>query len=86
LSTKSKEQVERYGATVANYKKTFNDPIGQKVLWDLMQAHHFLRNTFTGDVNEALIREGERNVILRIMAILKYDPKKIQQMIEENNR
>lgn len=61
-------------ATVSDYKKMFQDsPHGQAVLEDLKAAHHFYSSTIASPVDPYFMafREGERNVILRIMTILE---------------
>ncbi len=47
------------------FKETYPD-----ILKDLKNAHWFMRSTFNKDPCETAFREGERNVILRIMTII----------------
>ena len=71
-------------ARVKDYKITFGSVHGQRVLNDLIQTCHVLGPCFVkGDVHEAILREGERNSVLRILAILKVDPMKLQEKIKE---
>ena len=44
---------------------------GRRVLEDLKMAHHFKSSTFSVDPYQTALREGERNVILRILTILE---------------
>ena len=83
--TGTKKVAQRSIAKVHAYRKTFSGPDGQRVLLDLMAAHGMLHSTFPsdGDVNKMLIKEGERNVVLRILALLKEDPKKLEERIAE---
>ncbi len=67
---------------VASYQALFNSPDGKKVLYDLMQVHHVIGSTFSKDTNEMMLKEGERNAILRILNILKIDPQKFLEEIE----
>lgn len=59
------------------YQQVFLSEPGKEVLEDLKKAHHFLSSTAVRFGYEPLdplamaIAEGERNVILRIMAILE---------------
>jgi hypothetical protein len=60
------------------YIRIFKDnPDGALVLKDLMAAHYILRSTF--DIEPVLHaeREGERNVVLRILTILDSRPEDI---------
>ena len=70
--------------TLLDYQKTFESEHGKKVLWDLMKAHHILSPTFAGgtDVHSVFLREGERNVVLRILTKLKKDPRDFLDFIE----
>jgi hypothetical protein len=69
-----------------SYRKVFTGPEGEKVLFDLMKNHHVLSSTFSGQTSDrdVFLREGERNVILRIMSILKIDTKQLWERIESN--
>jgi hypothetical protein len=68
------------------YKKVFSGPDGEAVLMDMMKAHHCLGTTFDGDVNKMLVREGERNAVLRLLSILKTDVQKFRERIDEYAR
>lgn len=73
-------------ALLKAYRSVFDTPQGRVVLYDLMKNHSVLSSTFRGDVNQMLVKEGERNTILRILTILKTDPKQILERIEEHER
>ena len=51
-----------------------NNPVGQVVLDDLKAAHWFERSTFDENSRLHALREGERNVVLRMLAILASEP------------
>ena len=69
------------------YKAFFKSKQGQRVLWDLMKTHHVLGSCFVkGDRDEYLVREGERNVVLRILSLLQVDPEALEQMIDKEER
>ena len=58
-------------ASPEEYRQTFQQsPSGMKVLEDMMKAHHFWTSTFEPDALATAFREGERNVVLRILTIL----------------
>ena len=80
---KQVNMVKREVSRVRAYQRVFNTPEGELVLQDLMKTHHFLGTTFDGDnVRKTIFREGERNVVLRILAILKMDVQHIQERIK----
>lgn len=64
------------------YKNVFNNPDGKLVLADMMKAHGMMSSSYKKDVNEAIFKEGERNVVLRLMSILKIDENKLKERIE----
>lgn len=66
------------------YRAFFKHRFGEKILLDLMKTHWVLASTFVrGDRDEMVLREGERNVVLRILSILQVDPKKLQALLEK---
>lgn len=69
-----------------NYKLVFGSPQGRAVLYDLMEHCGMLRSSYTKDANEVLFREGERNVVLRILQILDQDVKQLLERIEEHEK
>lgn len=76
---KSKQTVQR--ERVADYKTVFETDAGARVLNDLMQYAHILHPSYVkGDSAHTAFREGERNVILRILAILGKEPKDIKTL------
>lgn len=56
------------------YKHVFATPEGKIVLKDLMSAHCMYSPTFTDTTENMLLREGGRNVLLRILAIIDKKP------------
>jgi hypothetical protein len=73
-------------AVIKAYKNLFNSPEGMLVLGDLMQSHGMMSPSFRGDVNQAIFKEGERNVVLRILAILKVDETQLRERMEQYAR
>lgn len=84
MDANTKRAVRRSVARLSRYQKVFAGPDGRWVLYDLMQAHGVLRSNFDKDPMVMAAREGERGAILRIMAILKMDPKQLEERIEEH--
>jgi hypothetical protein len=80
-------QAKVFVAKITDYQTVFQTEHGQRVLWDLISAHHVMGPTMpkNGDVNAMLIREGERNVVLRIFSLLKMDAAKVQKLIRESD-
>jgi hypothetical protein len=67
-----------------HYQSFFATADGEKVLFDLMRTHHVIGSTFSkGDPYETAFKEGERNVVLRILSILKTDVDALKKRIEE---
>lgn len=56
------------------YLDVFASPSGQVVLKDMARAHHFESSTFSSDPLLMALREGERNVILRIRDLINTPP------------
>lgn len=82
----SAKPLKRKYAKIASYKKIFSTDEGREVLSDLMNVHNVLSSTFDINANVMALREGERNVVLRIMTILKITPKEMQALAEEIER
>jgi hypothetical protein len=81
VDNKAKKQNQKVVSKIRQYQQVFSGPDGEAVLNDLMKTHYIVGSTFDGDVNKALFREGERNVVLRILSMLKMDVKLIQERI-----
>lgn len=67
---------------IKDYKTAFSTPSGKRVLLDMMKRHGILSQIYTGDVNEALILEGRRQVVLEIMTILKIDEAQLIERVD----
>jgi len=74
-------------AILKDYQITFGTEHGKRVLMHMMKVHNVLGTCFVkGDPCESALREGERNVVLRILTLLKQDPIALLKRIEENER
>lgn len=62
---------QRQAEVIRAYNRLFNTTDGKSVLEDLKQAHWINRPTFDVNTNLMSMREGERNVVLRIMALVE---------------
>lgn len=65
------------------YQKVFSGPDGRAVLYDLMEYHGIL-SAHPKQATEMALKEGERLVVLRILALLKTNPNELMERIEEH--
>jgi len=77
--------LKRAGLT-KDYKDVFSTEAGQRVLMDLVREGSFLQNTFKGDVNGMLLKEGKRNMVLYILSIIKTDLSKLLDAYERQSK
>lgn len=61
----------RQAEVIRAYHRLFNTTDGKLVLEDLKAAHWINRPTFDANTNLMSMREGERNVVLRIMSLIE---------------
>ena len=83
--SKSNPSIRRIGIIQA-YKDIFLSAAGRDVLHDLMAAHGMLDNTYRGNVNDMLLKEGERLVVLRILKYLNINVQELRERIEEHEK
>lgn len=89
MTKEQKEKlVARKTAKAIDYKRVFGTEQGKRVLFDMMKAGHMLDSTMSRGAtsHDLAFREGERNFVLRVMTILKTDPEKLKQQIEEGEQ
>lgn len=77
---------KRYATLMAAYQNVFRSTEGEIVLKDLMKTHGILSNIYKGDINDMLIKEGERNVVLRLLSILDIDIDAIYERIDRETK
>ena len=77
-----KSGMRKQARIISAYKNIFESQQGKEVLADLMQVHNMLNSTHSPSVHDIYFKEGERNVVLRILSILKTDTKKLIERIE----
>ena len=68
------------------YKRVFIGTDGDKVLQDLMSNHYMASNTYSKDPIEMAFNEGQRNVVLRILKLVKEDVAAIEKRLEDMER
>jgi len=83
------KELKRRASLIRAYRTTFTSRSGKIVLRDLMQVHYMLNSSFTpGDPHETAFKEGERNVVVRILQQMNINPndllKEIDDIVKEN--
>ena len=63
------------------YKVVLNNDDGHKVLNDLAARFHIHGSTFSNEPNETAFREGQRTVVLFLLAMLRENQK--EQIVDE---
>ncbi len=66
------------------YKEVFGTDSGKIVLYDLMLNTNMIDSSFDPDPLQMARKEGERNVCLRILNIIKTDIKQLDKLIRES--
>lgn len=73
---------------MVDYKRVFGSEQGQRVLNDLI-ANHFVMNTTYSRGSQAELdmafKEGQRQVVMRMMTIMNYDPEQVEKQIKESD-
>lgn len=69
-----------------DYRSCFTSEYGKRVLYDMFNEHCMISSTFDPNPQVMALREGERNVVLRILTMLKTSPEKLKLQIEESDR
>ena len=86
MAKKKLSQTEKTVNRLYLYQKVFNNPDGQEVIKDLIMTHSLLSSTFRENINEMLLKEGERNVVLRILSLLKTNPAQFLERLKKYER
>lgn len=80
MQDNEKKRGEDRAKMIKTYHEVFNTPGGSAVLLDLMDKHGVL-NAHPVDPHMMAIKEGERGVILRILATLQTNPVELLKRI-----
>lgn len=68
---------------VADFKWLMSDKRGRRIVWGLLEKTGLYRSSFTGN-SETFFREGERNVGLKLIALIHENcPEKYNLMVTE---
>lgn len=82
MQDKQDERVKLARRMISKYQKVFGSSDGKDVLKDLINANFVLDSTFAqNDPYLTALREGQRNVVLRILTILKINPNKFLEEV-----
>lgn len=68
------------------YKRVFNTPDGRVILQDLIEQHGVLHSVFDQNPNLMALREGERNVVLRILSLIDCSSSEILKKIKDHSK
>lgn len=68
---------------VTKYQAVFGSPDGQWVLEDLMSAHGMM-SAHPANPEQMALKEGERLVVLRILTMLKTNPRQLLERIKQH--
>lgn len=85
MANRDKKVAEKQIGTLKAYKNVFNSPEGRVVLQDLMKVHHMKGSSFDPNPTVAAFKEGERNVILRILTRINIDINELQTRLEDRD-
>ena len=67
------------------YKRVFNTPDGRLILQDLIEQHGVIHSVFDQNPNLMALREGERNVVLRILSLIDCSSNEILKKIKDHS-
>lgn len=70
---------------VQTYKQAFSTKAGKAVLLDLMREHYMLQPAYQGreDAIGIAFRDGQRQVILRILTTMEYDASELYILLKQ---
>lgn len=68
------------------YQTFFSTKDGQIVLYDLLKTGHFMHTSYTGDVNDMIFREGERNIVNYILTKMNIDVGELRKFLHEQEQ
>ena len=85
MATKLNDPTKRAIARASDYRNVFGSGQGRRVLLDMMKEHHIMSPTIGAkvDSHDLAFNEGARNVVLRILKLMKTDVDKLENLMEE---
>ncbi len=85
MTKEQKAQARKSVGILQAYHRVFSGPDGDRVLFDMMKKHGVLA-AHPSSPQDMALKEGERAVVLRIMAYLKTSPQKLIERIENADK
>ena len=87
LDAGAREVAQRAVARTENYKQAFSTESGKAVLLDLLAEHYMMKPVFQGteDAIGIAFRDGQRQVVLRILATMQLDVSEIYMLLKEGD-
>ena len=83
-----KKMVKKQIARMTDYRNVFGSQQGERVLLNMMDRHYVRGPTVNKNYNphETFYKEGQRNVVLEILAKLKLDPEEFRRRMEQEDK
>lgn len=78
-----KRREEGQKKLIAQYKSVFGSDAGRAVLADLVDNNYIKASTVSKDLVIFGVREGQRNCVLRILAMIEADPETFMNQPQE---
>lgn len=81
----TKRVAEKTLKRAETYKRAFSTPDGKAVLLDLMKEHYMMSSVYQGreDAHGIAFRDGQRNVVLRILTTMELDVGEIYLLLKQ---
>jgi hypothetical protein len=76
----------RFLATVSDYQQCFGTPAGKRVLRHLMKVHGIMNAQYIPDTHATAYNEGARNVVIQVLNKVRWDLKKLEKEIMEQEK
>jgi hypothetical protein len=86
--TAEERRADKHKTMMMDYKRVFGSEQGRRVLSDLIANHFVMNSTYSRGPQAELdmaFKEGQRQVVMRLMTIMKYDPEQTAQAIKESD-
>ncbi len=77
------DRAKKRAGLIQDYKRTFETPVGKNVLMDLMRTHHMMGPVMDANPIDMAFKEGERNVVLRILRALNTNAEELYKRLKE---
>lgn len=74
---------DKEASLIIAYKSVFGSDLGQQVLADMCESAFVLHGTFSDNPYEMAHKEGQREVVLRILTTLELEPSRVRELIQK---